>query len=190
MRQLVIAGLSGSGKTTAANLLVDRGLARHGITCTTRAPRPGEVDGSDYDFLTEAEFAATRENGGLAEETKYIGTGGHYGILRRRIDEARQADLRTIWIVDHNGLHRLEQLFPGEVRKVFLWAERDELRRRMTARGDEPGSIERRLATVVEELAIGIENFFPCVLNTTRMSPALVAEMLRELLTDERRTTL
>ena len=57
---LVVSGPSGSGKTTLCRRATENGLCVYSISCTTRRPRSGEVDGVDYHFLTAAEFAATK----------------------------------------------------------------------------------------------------------------------------------
>jgi guanylate kinase len=64
---LVVSGPSGSGKTTLCRRLADAGEARYSISCTTRAPRPGEVDGRDYHFLSRGEFVRRLEAGDFLE---------------------------------------------------------------------------------------------------------------------------
>ncbi|MDZ4286461.1 MAG: guanylate kinase, partial [Prosthecobacter sp.] len=64
---IVVSGPSGSGKTTLCRQVCDGEQAIFSVSCTTRAPRPGEVDGKDYFFLQEADFLARAERGELFE---------------------------------------------------------------------------------------------------------------------------
>lgn len=66
-RVIVLMGPSGAGKTALATALETAGIARRVVTCTTRAPRPGEVPGADYIFCTLSDFMAMNEAGALAE---------------------------------------------------------------------------------------------------------------------------
>lgn len=182
IRCLVLVGLSASGKTTTKDLLVAGGLVRYGVTCTTRAPRPGEVDGKDYDFLTEAEWIYAKDSGALAEETRYVGNSGvHYGILRSRVDDARAELTPTCWILDVNGLGWMRKHFPGQTLAVMLWAGRETLAYRMRQRGDSDETIRARLANYDTELDAGIMAA-DHVLDTSYQSPEQVAKSVLTLI--------
>lgn len=179
--QLVIGGLSGSGKDTAVRLLEEAGVVRRGVTITTRPPRPGEVDGVSYDFMTPEEFDQARGQGELAEETRYIGNPVAYGISWRRINEARQSQIPTCWILDTVGLERMRELFPGAVVGVFLVAPREVLADRMRRRGEDEATIERRLKRYDDEVALGCKHF-EHVIDTAGLGPSEVASRIRSLL--------
>jgi guanylate kinase len=71
MKQIVLGGLSGSGKTTVLDLLLAIGAVRRGVTCTTRRPREGEVDGVHYRFVTQEWYDEAAERGWLADSDTY-----------------------------------------------------------------------------------------------------------------------
>lgn len=149
---VVLVGPSASGKTLLKDTLVESGAFRYGVTCTTRPPRPGEVNGRDYDFLTAEEYRIAGWNGDLAESTTYVGNGTRYGILQSRVGEAKAADVPTVWILDVNGLNWMRAHFPGQTVGICLSADRETLRWRMQQRGTSETEAEGRLAKYDEEL--------------------------------------
>ena len=76
---LVVSGPSGSGKTTLCRRLADAGEARYSISCTTREPREGEVNGRDYHFLSREDFQERIETGHFLEHAEVHGN--YYGSL-------------------------------------------------------------------------------------------------------------
>ena len=70
---IVISGPAGSGKGTVNAHLLKRDDFAYSVSATTRAPRPGEVDGVNYHFITREEFQKRIENGGMLEYTEYCG---------------------------------------------------------------------------------------------------------------------
>lgn len=176
IRCLVLVGLSASGKTSVKDVLVASGKLRYGVTCTTRPPRPGEVDHVDYDFLTEQDWDLLDGLGMVEEKTPgYIGNPTkRYGILQERILQARAADRPTCWILDVNGLEWMRRHFPGQTLSVMLWAGRDVLSYRMRQRGDSDETIQTRLANYDAELDAGIMAA-DHVLDTSHQTPKQVA---------------
>lgn len=180
-RQIVLGGLSGTGKDTVRNGLLGAGLVARGVTCTTRPQRHGEVDGRDYDFLTIKEFEALRSRGGLAEETIYIGNPVAYGITWERVNKAKDAELPTAWILDTVGLERLKELFVGDVVSVFMYANILTLAERMKGRGEDNETILRRLKRYGEERSLGLAHFDHAI-DTTGLSGANVLEEVKKLI--------
>ena len=86
---LIVSGPSGSGKTTLCRRAEAAGLTGYSISCTTRAPRPGEQDGVDYHFLTPEVFAEKVQNGEFLEHATVHGNS--YGTLKADIIELLQA---------------------------------------------------------------------------------------------------
>jgi guanylate kinase len=186
VKQIIIGGLSGSGKDTVRNTLHALGMVRKGVTCTTRKPRAGAVNGEDYDYLTLEEYDDAHDRGALGEETVYVGNPEEkgepvrYGIFWNRIREAEHATLPTCWILDTTGVERMRELFPGEVTSVFLYANIVTLADRMKVRGESNETIQRRLKRAAEEKSLGLMHFDHAI-DTTDLTPADVVLRVLEL---------
>jgi guanylate kinase len=107
MKLLTLTGPSCSGKTTLLNELV----ANHGFTGitshTTRPPRKGEIDGKDYYFITEPQFAEMSKSGQLMESVTF--NGYHYGVSVTEVAEATIAGKTPVVIVEPNGLVQMRK---------------------------------------------------------------------------------
>jgi guanylate kinase len=182
MKQIVIGGLSGSGKTTVLYLLLAIGAVRRGVTFTTRRPREGEAAGIHYDFFAPESIDDAVERGLFAELTTYIGNDTVYGITWQRIRQAEHADLPTLWVLDTVGVERMRELFPanGQVVSIFLYAKPLTLYSRMKERGENEEVAQRRLKRYNEELALG-KMHFDHAIDTTEMSAEQVALKVLEL---------
>jgi guanylate kinase len=151
---VVLAGPTAVGKgTVAAAVRQDHPEVWISVSATTRAPRPGEVDGVHYLFVDDAEFDRLVEDGQLLEWAVVHGT-HRYGTPRRPVEEALAAGRPAMLEIDLQGARQVRRTMP-EALFVFLkppsW---DELVRRLVGRGTENDEErERRLATAVEELA-------------------------------------
>lgn len=146
----ILAGPSGSGKTTLANALVERSGSRmrRALTCTTRAPRPGERPGVDYRFVEPEEFEALRAAGELLEETEY--KGNRYGVPASEIRGAPE----VVVVVDAAGIQAIKRRFGNRVVAIHLSGlTADDLAGRLSARGASPEEIEARLRNLAEEAA-------------------------------------
>jgi guanylate kinase len=153
-RVLVLVGPTAVGKGTVATrvrqLRPDLVIS---VSATTRAPRPGEVDGLSYYFVDQAEFDAMQADGALLEWAVVHGL-HKYGTPRRPIELALEQGRSVLLEIDIQGARQIKQSMP-EARIVFLlppsW---DELVRRLTGRGTEDAAEQqRRLDTAVGELA-------------------------------------
>jgi guanylate kinase len=148
----VVSGPSGAGKDT----LVDGLRKRHdrllySVSATTRAPRPGERDGTDYFFVTKEEFERRLADNGFLEHRIY--NDNLYGTPRSFIDEALTAGYDVIMKPEVNGAIAIKERFPGAV-LVFIVPDRFSLlQTRLEARRTETNDvIARRLAIAHEEL--------------------------------------
>lgn len=150
---LVICAPSGTGKTTLLRRLREEfPVLSFSVSATTRAPRPGEVDGRDYLFLAPETFTAWREQGKFAEWAEVHGN--CYGTPLEPVRQALASGKDVLFDVDVQGAAKLrETLGPGAY--VFILPpSRDELHRRLCGRGtDAPEVIARRLAGARKELA-------------------------------------
>lgn len=146
----ILVGPSGTGKTTLAKELPRRVPAlRRAVTCTTRAPRPGEHEGVDYYFVTAEQFDFLLASGKLLESTTY--GGNRYGLPADQFTELSEHDV--LCVLDQVGVENLRmRLQPDRLRVVYLESpSAGELEARMRARGSTEGEIARRLALREEE---------------------------------------
>lgn len=115
---IVMSAPSGGGKTTIARRLLGRRTdVGYSVSCTTRAPRPGEQDGVDYHFLSPAEFEARVTKGDFAEWAEVHGN--RYGTLRSAIREVMDAGRHVMLDIDVQGARMLTAAFPEAV-TIFI----------------------------------------------------------------------
>lgn len=151
---IIISGPSGAGKGT----LVDRLVARvpglwASVSATTRPPRPHEVEGDDYYFLSKDEFARRIEAGEFLEWAEVHGN--RYGTLASTVRKHMDAGLDVILEIDPQGAMQVKSLMPEAVLIFIIAPSMAELERRIRARGAENDEqIKTRLATAVRELAL------------------------------------
>ncbi|MFL5883674.1 MAG: guanylate kinase [Thermoleophilaceae bacterium] len=147
---LVVTGPSGVGKGTLINRLLERvpGLTLS-VSATTRPPRPGEVDGRDYHFLSEEEFEKRLLRNEFLEHAMYAGN--HYGTPRSEIERASDG---LVLEIEVEGARQVRERLP-EALQVFIAPPSPEaLRQRLVGRGtDTEEQMEKRLARAQEELA-------------------------------------
>jgi guanylate kinase len=152
---LVLSGPSAVGKSTVVRCLRERVADLHfSVSVTTRAPRPGEVDGVDYSFVTPDRFQQLIDDGELLEWAEIHGGLHRSGTPAAPIREATEAGHPVLIEVDLAGARAVKKAMP-EVITVFLappsW---EDLEARLTGRGTEtPEVMRRRLETAKAELA-------------------------------------
>ena len=156
---LVLAGPAGSGKSTLCERMVAEvpGFARI-ITSTTRAPRPGEVDGVHYHFLTPEQFDTKVAAGEFLEWAWVHKTGNRYGTLASSVLEPLAAGRSLIINVDVQGVEsfcraaQANPLLAKRMGTVFINVPIPELRVRLTGRGESEAEIAHRMETAEREL--------------------------------------
>lgn len=167
----IVSAPSGAGKTTLVRGLLERdpqiGLS---VSHTTRAPRPGEVDGVAYHFISVERFEAMREAGDFLEWAHVHGN--FYGTSRRWLDERLNDGHDVLLEIDWQGAQQVRAQFPEAVSLFVLPPSFEALAQRLTGRGsDAPDVIERRLAAAREE--IGHLREFDFVIINNILSQAL-----------------
>jgi guanylate kinase len=152
-RVFVITGPSGVGKGTLIRSLLERVPELElAVSATTREPRPGERDGVDYHFLTDAEFDGRVINGEFVEHADY--SGRRYGTLRSELERRLVTGGSVVLEIEVQGARQVAQAVPDAVRIFVKPPSEAALRARLVGRGtDHPEQVEARLATAREELA-------------------------------------
>jgi guanylate kinase len=180
---LILSAPSGGGKTTIARaLLARRPDVGYSVSCTTREPRRGEVDGQDYWFLSREEFLARRARDEFAECAEVHGQ--LYGTLRSEVDRVLESGRHVVMDIDVQGALQFTAAFPGAVTVFVLPPSADVLLRRLRERRTEnPDELVARLRSAVDELR-AVEEYKYVVLNDEveravgRVSAIIDAEMV------------
>ena len=148
----VISGPSGVGKGTMVARLASREDLIFSVSCTTRAPREGELDGVHYFFMSEEEFLTRAKAGEFLEYDNHFGN--YYGTLRSFIEEKLEEG-SVILDLDVVGALNLKKAYPEAVLVMLLPPDKEALKQRLIHRHSEtPHQIEDRLARVDYELSL------------------------------------
>ncbi len=148
----IVSGPSGAGKSTLTEALLARVPdLTLSISCTTRAPRPGEHDGREYHFVDRDEFLRRRDAGMFAESAEVHGA--LYGTIRVPLDDAVADGTDMLLDIDVQGARLLKRSYKEAAVAVMVFPPSwDELERRLRARHTEDdAAIERRLRRAREE---------------------------------------
>jgi guanylate kinase len=149
---VILSSPSGGGKTTIAHKLLSlRKDLGYSVSCTTRPPREGEVNGRDYHFLAVEKFKRGQDAGEFAESAEVH---GHlYGTLRAEVARVLSSGRHVIMDIDVQGAQQFSAAFPESVLIFILPPSADALIERLTARGTEDAkSLIRRFRSAKEEL--------------------------------------
>jgi guanylate kinase len=149
----VITGPSGVGKGTLIRTLLQRVPELElSVSATTRAPRPGEQDGVDYHFLSDAEFDRRVLEGDFLEHAGY--SGRRYGTLRSELERRLAEGASVVLEIEVQGARQVKEKMPEAMRIFIAPPSEEALRTRLVGRGtDDDEQRERRLATAKSELA-------------------------------------
>lgn len=170
---LVVSGPSGSGKTTLCRRLAESGEAHYSISCTTRAPRPGEVDGKDYHFLTLQDFQQRLDAGDFLENA--VVHENLYGSLKSEVIAFLQAGTDVVMDIDVQGADQIRSCQDPEIQRAFvdlfvMPPSEEELRARLSGRGtDSEEIIALRMANALDEMK-NWNRYAYCLLSTTKES--------------------
>ena len=154
----MISAPSGAGKSTICDALRQTPDFVYSVSCTTREPRAGEIEGEDYQFLSEADFQARVQKGEFLEHARVHEH--HYGTLRQPLLENLKKGIDVLIDIDTQGAAAIRNCGDEFIRRalsdVFIMPPNmEELRRRLTKRGTEtPEQIELRLTNAAREMKL------------------------------------
>lgn len=137
---IVLIGESASGKTTIESALAETELYEKAISDTTRPKRSGEVDGQDYNFVSDDEFLSGLENDLYAEHTEY--NGWFYGI---RDSELRSKDKHIVVVLNPHGFRQIKEIKDLDILSFHISVDWRTRAKRLINRGDDMMEIFRRI---------------------------------------------
>lgn len=154
---IVITGPSGVGKGTIVRSLMQRHPQLNvSISATTRQPRPGEVDGTDYYFISKEEFESAIARNEFLEWAQYAGN--YYGTPKTKVAEQIERGNYIILEIELVGARAIAKIFPDALRIFILPPSIEELEQRIRIRGkNSEGSIAKRLEIATTEIAASNE---------------------------------
>ena len=166
----VITGPSGVGKGTLIRTLLERvPVLELSVSATTRRPRPGEMQGVAYHFLSDEEFERRVQAGEFVEHARY--SGNRYGTLRYELESRLAGGHPVVLEIELQGARQIREAMPEAVQIFIAPPSEEALRARLVGRGtDDPEAVEARLATAREELAA--QNEFAHVVENDRLETA------------------
>jgi guanylate kinase len=179
-RLVVLAGPTAVGKGTVAGYIREHHPdVKLSVSATTRAPRPGEVEGEHYFFVSDDEFDRMIGSGELLEWAT-VHNASRYGTPRRPVEEAIAAGSSVLLEIDIQGARSVRRAMPEATLVFLLPPTWDELVRRLVGRGTEsPAEQQRRLETAKVELA-AVEEFDHQVVNhEVREAAQKVVDLMR-----------
>ena len=179
---IVVSGASGTGKgTVCKKILSDLPEVAYSISATTRAPRPGEVDGKEYYFLSVAEFKNWIADGKFLEHAEVYGN--FYGTPLNKIEERLNRGEDILLEIDVQGALNVKRKCPEGVYIFLLPPSLEELKRRIEGRGTEtPESLSRRMKNALAEINVGLEYDYVVVNDSIENA----VEKIKAILTAER----
>ena len=165
-KAFIISGPSGVGKSTVLKALFEgRDDLYFSVSATTRNPRPGEVNGQHYHFISPEQFMQWINEDAFLEYAQYVGN--FYGTPMRYVDEAMDAGKDVILDIEVQGAMQVIAKRPDTIRIFIAPPDWDELERRLTMRGtDTPEKIQQRLLRAKVEMKTAMDyDYF--VINST-----------------------
>lgn len=179
----VVSGPSGAGKGTICKMLLERLDIDLSISMTTRAPRPGEVDGVNYYFTSKEHFEEDILNHSFLEYAQVYGN--YYGTPKHTVCEKMEQGTDVVLEIDIQGALKIRETYPEGIFIFILPPSMAELRKRITGRGSETeDAINVRMRAALKEVSY-IDKYDYCVVNgeleeaVSRVSAIVVAEHSR-----------
>lgn len=150
---IVVSGPAGSGKGTVNAKLLEREDFAFSVSATTRAPRPGEVDGVNYYYISHEEFKDNIENGRMLEYTNYCGN--YYGTLKSEAERILDSGKNLILEIEVDGAMQVKAKYPDAVLVMLLPPSYSVQEERLRSRGTETeDKIKERLDQTKKEVPL------------------------------------
>ncbi len=176
---LVLSSPSGAGKTTLARRLLedDPGIAMS-VSVTTRAPRPGEVEGKDYHFIDEATFRDRRDSGELLEWARVFNN--YYGTPRAPVEALLSEGQDLLFDIDWQGAQQITETMGQDLVRVFVLPPSGKvLEERLRGRGqDSEEVVGGRMARACDEISHWAEYDYVIINDDLDRSAAALASIL------------
>ena len=151
--KIAIVGAGASGKDYLRKRFMDRDFT-YGVSCTTRPPRPGEVHGEDYYYLTDEEFDAGIKNGQFVEWQAF--KDWRYGLMKPEFERC------DVMILNAEAVNLLDKEYRDRLFVIYLAIPEETRRHRLNVRDDKDDTIERRIK--VDEEQFGNFSNFDCII--------------------------
>lgn len=184
---IILSGPSGVGKgTVRKELMKDPSLDLYfSISMTTRAMRPGEVEGRDYYFVSKEEFQRNIDNGNLLEWAEFVGN--RYGTPKDKVEEMREQGKNVFLEIETKGTATVLGKCPDAISIFLMPPSLEDLEKRIRGRRTEPEEvIQERLAKARAELPLA-SHYGHVVLNDTiERASAEIASIIKKALAESR----
>ncbi len=150
---LVVSGPAGCGKgTVLAHVMKSEGYC-YSVSATTRSPRPNEVNGVNYFYISKEEFEQKIENGEMLEYTEYVGN--YYGTPKDYVEACLNAGKNVILEIETEGAMNVKRIYPEALLIFIAPPDVKTLEARLRGRGTEDeATIQRRMAKAKHELTL------------------------------------
>ena len=161
---IVISGFSGVGKGTIVKKLLSKyDKYALSVSATTRDPRPGEVPGKDYHYVSNEEFEKLINENGLIEHAGYVGH--YYGTPRKFVEDNLNNGIDVILEIELQGALQIKKQYKDAVMLFIMPPSAEELKNRLTGRGTEEADVIKQRLQKANEEAVGIENYDYIIVN-------------------------
>ena len=179
---VIVSGPSGAGKTTVVKRLLetcDLPLLLS-VSATTRSPRPGEVHGVDYWFLSDEEFQKRRNRGEFLESFEVYGRGCWYGTLEEAVASSLAEGKWVVLEIDVQGMQSVVKRFPEAISLFVRPPSLEELEVRLRGRGTETEeTIQRRLSVARHEWQFRDQYRYDVVNETIEQTVSNICDLLK-----------
>lgn len=161
---IVVSGFSGAGKGTLMKELIKRyDSYALSVSATTRSPRPGEVHGREYFFVSDEEFEKMISENGLIEHAGYVDH--YYGTPRKFVEDKLSQGIDVILEIEIQGALQIKEQYPDAVLLFVMPPSAKELEKRLKGRGTETDEVIAQRLKRAKEEAVGIEKYDYIVVN-------------------------